>query len=82
MASFKVISVWCIFVTCVLVNIADIKASTEYNRYLAHIFQKYGNGGTMSFEVSFEIRAYFNIIATLAPLKRYKTSDLYFLFNS
>ncbi|XP_017483217.1 PREDICTED: zinc transporter ZIP6 [Rhagoletis zephyria] len=25
-------------------------AATEYNRYLAHIFQKYGTGGTISFE--------------------------------
>ncbi|KAH8234889.1 hypothetical protein KR032_005111 [Drosophila birchii] len=26
------------------------QASTEYNRYLAQIFQKYGNGGTINFE--------------------------------
>ena len=29
-----------------------VEGATEYNRYLAHIFHKYGNGGTMSFEVS------------------------------
>ena len=58
MATSKVISGWCIFVTCVLVNIADVNASTEYNRYLGHIFKKYGNGGTMSFEVSKQIKAF------------------------
>ncbi|KAH8378678.1 hypothetical protein KR009_000725 [Drosophila setifemur] len=26
------------------------RSSTEYNRYLAQIFQKYGNGGTINFE--------------------------------
>ncbi|XP_037935792.1 zinc transporter ZIP6 [Teleopsis dalmanni] len=26
------------------------ETATEYNRYLAHIFRKYGNGGTMTFE--------------------------------
>lgn len=27
------------------------EASKKYNRYLAHIFNKYGSGGTMPFEV-------------------------------
>lgn len=26
-------------------------ASTEYNRYVTQIFQKYGSGSTLSFEV-------------------------------
>jgi len=28
-----------------------VPASTEYNKYVAQIFQKYGNGGTINFEV-------------------------------
>lgn len=53
MAQLYYISAWFLIATIVLVSLADVKSSTEYNRYLAHIFQKYGNGGTMSFEVSF-----------------------------
>ena len=52
MAYFKVITLWVLVSTCMLVNLKDVNAATEYNRYLAHIFHKYGNGGTMSFEVS------------------------------
>lgn len=60
MAKLNFISTWCLITTIVLVSLADVKSSTEYNRYLAHIFQKYGNGGTMSFEVSFN-KFIFNI---------------------
>uniref|UniRef100_A0A1A9V5S0 Cathepsin propeptide inhibitor domain-containing protein n=1 Tax=Glossina austeni TaxID=7395 RepID=A0A1A9V5S0_GLOAU len=43
---------------CILfMNTTNIKASTEYNRYLAHIFQKYGDGGTMTFESMVKIYA-------------------------
>uniref|UniRef100_A0A1A9Z6P2 Cathepsin propeptide inhibitor domain-containing protein n=1 Tax=Glossina pallidipes TaxID=7398 RepID=A0A1A9Z6P2_GLOPL len=43
---------------CILfMNTTNIKASTEYNRYLAHIFQKYGDGGTMTFESMAKIYA-------------------------
>lgn len=31
--------------------LGPVQTSTEYNRYLAQIFQKYGNGGTINFEV-------------------------------
>lgn len=51
MAYFKVITLWLLVITSVLINLKDVNAATEYNRYLAHIFHKYGNGGTMSFEV-------------------------------
>ncbi|XP_075163940.1 zinc/iron regulated transporter-related protein 71B [Haematobia irritans] len=37
-------------ITCMAMTRTQIQAATEYNRYLAHIFQKYGNGGTISFE--------------------------------
>ncbi|XP_059217207.1 zinc transporter ZIP10 [Stomoxys calcitrans] len=39
-----------LLITCMTVTITQSQAATEYNRYLAHIFQKYGNGGTISFE--------------------------------
>ncbi|XP_011178623.2 zinc transporter ZIP6 [Zeugodacus cucurbitae] len=39
-----------IFVCFLCGTIQQSHAATEYNRYLAHIFQKYGTGGTISFE--------------------------------
>ncbi|XP_055855376.1 zinc transporter ZIP10 [Episyrphus balteatus] len=40
-------------VCCVLllsINFEQCNGSKKYNRYLAHLFNKYGSGGTMSFE--------------------------------
>lgn len=39
-----------IFVCYLCGTLQQAHAATEYNRYLAHIFQKYGTGGTISFE--------------------------------
>ncbi|XP_005183630.1 zinc transporter ZIP10 [Musca domestica] len=50
MATFNMQFMLFICVTCVAVTLTEVQAATEYNRYLAHLFQKYGNGGTMSFE--------------------------------
>lgn len=50
--NFGYISTILLLTTCMSVTITESQAATEYNRYLAHIFQKYGNGGTMTFEVS------------------------------
>ncbi|XP_073839615.1 zinc/iron regulated transporter-related protein 71B [Musca autumnalis] len=51
MATFNMQFMLFICVTCIAaMTITEVQAATEYNRYLAHLFQKYGNGGTMSFE--------------------------------
>uniref|UniRef100_A0A1A9WQ12 Zinc transporter foi n=1 Tax=Glossina brevipalpis TaxID=37001 RepID=A0A1A9WQ12_9MUSC len=51
MASSRKTLISILSVACFLfINVTKIKASAEYNRYLAHIFQKYGDGGTMTFE--------------------------------
>lgn len=39
----------CLFM-CGTLHVSPSAASTEYSRYLLHIFNKYGAGGTMSFE--------------------------------
>ncbi|TMW47412.1 hypothetical protein DOY81_007510 [Sarcophaga bullata] len=52
MDQLKMISIWFAAFTVFLAmfNVLVVEASTEYNRYLAHIFHKYGSGGSMSFE--------------------------------
>lgn len=52
MGQFKIVSICLALAAFGMMNVNVVKASTEYNRYLAHIFHKYGTGGTMSFEVS------------------------------
>ncbi|XP_014098454.3 zinc transporter ZIP10 [Bactrocera oleae] len=51
MASFTLAHIFAAIFICYLCStIQQTHAATEYNRYLAHIFQKYGTGGTISFE--------------------------------
>lgn len=60
MASFTLAHIFAAIFICYLCGtIQQAHAATEYNRYLAHIFQKYGTGGTISFEVSSKMLIFF-----------------------
>lgn len=60
MASFTLPHIFGVILVCLLCGtIQQSHAATEYSRYLAHIFQKYGTGGTISFEVSSKILVFF-----------------------
>lgn len=77
----RFVSVILLFTACVTVT--EVKAATEYNRYLAHLFQKYGNGGTMSFEVScLGQNRRFIIIIILMKMISYAEHDLYSCMNT
>ena len=58
-----VVSYWCfVLIICMCFNGGNGEISKKQNRYLVHLFNKYGSQGTMSFEVSRLLRLDFDFL--------------------